>query len=161
MKHLLAILLLLPLAAFAQEDPIDEEPSPENPVTVTNTAPTSLVLAWDPPTTAEVRTNTTYRIYANLGGQLSFAVRSNATAIINVGPRITQAEFSQLQPGKWYFYATALDAGLESSYSNELIHEQPGEPSNPRNLRSMAIEYSPTLPGGWQEVGFFRIRISP
>jgi hypothetical protein len=156
---LTAFLLSMLLVIGQEEDPIDEEPSPTNPVAITNSAPTSLILAWDPPTTAVTRTNTTYRLYAHLGEPLSYDSRSNATATIDVAAQIHQAEFAALLPGKWHFVVTALDGGLESRFSNQVIHEQPGEPSNPENLRSVAIEYSPSLPGGWQNVGFFRIRI--
>lgn len=152
MKHLLALIPLLSVAQVAPPPlPI---PPPTNPPIA------ALTLAWDPSATATERTNITYRLYANLGGTLPYDARTNATSILHV-TNATRAEVAVIRPGTWHFTVTAVDVNVESGFSNEVIHEQPAAPDAPKSLRSVTVEYTPTLPGGWQDVGFFRVRIQP
>lgn len=127
----------------------------------TNLPTTTLVLAWNASPTATFRTNITYCLYANLGSPPVYASRTNCTATVSVGVGVLQAELSDLKVGTWYFTATARDGLLESPFSNMVVHEQPAEPSSPESLRSVTIQHTAELPGGWQDIGVFRIKVAP
>jgi len=128
MTRLTLILLLLPLAACAQE----------------------VRLAWDASPSPGVH----YRLYA---GTNSVQGLTNALVVVNAETNLTATvEISQAQ--RWYFVATAVDtaSGLESEPSNEVMVETPAAPSN---MRTIHIEHTITLSNGWNDVGYFRLKI--
>jgi cytoskeletal protein RodZ len=107
-------------------------------------------LAWDASPSEGVH----YRLYA---GTNSVQGLSNALVVVNTATNLTATvEISQAQ--RWYFVATAVDpsTGLESVPSNEVMVETPAAPVN---MRTIHVEHTITLSNGWNDVGYFRLKI--
>lgn len=106
-------------------------------------------LAWDASPTEGI---TNYVLYAN---NMIFSTPSPTNLVhINVGTNLT-CTIEGLDPGRWYFAATAMKDGLESDISNVIEVEVPAPPAN---MRTVIVQYSGTLTN-FQDVGFFRLRI--
>ena len=107
-------------------------------------------LAWD----ASPSTNVTYILYASTNALSDsnkvFQVR------LNTGTNC-QATISDLAVGQWSFADTALDtSGAESKLSGVLIIQVPEAPAK---MRVIVPQYSGSVTGSWQDVGFFRLKI--
>lgn len=107
----------------------------------------AVTLEWDPSPDAWVAG---YRLH---WGNAS----SNYIASVDVGTNTT-CTLTNLQPGRYYFVATAYTAdGQESLPSNEVAWSVP---SPPMNARTVIVQWTGAVATtNWQDVGFFRIRI--
>lgn len=105
-------------------------------------------LAWD----ASETPGCTYRLYCHTNS-LSYDLRTNAVLKVNAGTNLTAR--AECQPGKWYFWATALKDGLESDFSNMVIAEVPKAPGQ---MRTIVLQYSATLTN-FVDAGFIKVRI--
>jgi hypothetical protein len=77
---------------------------------------------------------------------------------INTGTNQT-CTVTDLAPGRWFFAATAVSVdGIESSLS-QVISVEVLPP--PIGMRTLSVEHSITLTNlaGWNNVGFFRIKL--
>jgi hypothetical protein len=119
-------------------------------------------LAWDSP--ASTNGLKGYYIYAHTN---SLATGTNlASALVRVkvpGATSTNATVQFTNSATWFFVATAYgDFDMESVPSNEVIATIPKAFPQPANVRTVAVEYIPTITGtNWTDVGFFRFRITP
>jgi cytoskeletal protein RodZ len=107
-------------------------------------------LAWDASPSPGVH----YRLYA---GTNSVQGLTNALVVVNAETNLTATvEISQAQ--QWYFVATAFDpsTGLESEPTNEVMVETPAAPAN---MRTIHVEHTIAITNGWNDVGFFRLKI--
>jgi hypothetical protein len=119
-------------------------------------------LAWDSP--ASTNGIKGYYIYAHTN---SLATGTNlASALVRAkfpGATTTNATIQVTNAIRLYIVATAYgDFDVESVPSNEVIADIPKPLPPPANVRTVAVEYIPTITGtNWTDVGFFRFRITP
>lgn len=108
-------------------------------------------LAWD----ASPTTGVSYRLYAHTNS-LSKTNLAASVVKVDVGTNLV-ATVDQIQAGKWWFTVTAVSQeGLESLPSNVVQAEVPVKPDN---MRTVVVQFSGTITNGWQDVGFFRIKL--
>lgn len=95
----------------------------------------------------------TYRIYVDDKP----LVETNRSTIlrIDVGDSIA-ADIAEVRVAKVYAAVVAVKDGVESLFSNVLILEGVESPSD---LRTVVIQFSPTVKGEWTDVGFLKLRI--
>ena len=103
-----------------------------------------VTFAWNASPTTGI---TNYVLVVTQGTNTARAsVSTNLTATIGV-----PAE------GIFSVFVTAQKDGLESDPSNTLVLEFPKAPTQ---MRTLAVEHSITLTNGWNDVGFFRLRVN-
>lgn len=111
----------------------------------------SLTLGWDPSSSPGV---TNYVIYATTNS-FNYYQRSNAVVKIGVGTNLT-AQITDIRPGRYWFTATAIGSGIESSNSNVLILDVPKPPAN---LFTIQLQYLFSLTNNEaKDLGFFKIK---
>lgn len=94
---------------------------------------------------------------------ITYVLHSHTNAIVegapvlvklNVGTNLN-AMVTFTNAGRWYFRVAAVNAdGVASELSNELMVQSPRPATE---LRTVAIEHTINLPGGFTNVGFFRL----
>lgn len=73
---------------------------------------------------------------------------------LNVGTNLS-ALVTFTNAGRWFFRVAAVNTdGVASELSNELLVQSPRPATE---LRTVAIEHTINLPGGFTNVGFFRL----
>lgn len=94
-------------------------------------------LAWDASPTPGV----TYTLYGHTNA-LTSTNKASAPLIVDVGTNLTIRAETVGASGRWYFGATAVQAGIQSDLSNVLIVDFPAPPTN---SRTVAIQWGITL----------------
>lgn len=110
----------------------------------------TVLLAWDASTTPGV---TNYVLYAHTN-TLSKTNLAAARVKLNVGTNRT-ARLESITPGRWDFAASAVMDGAESDISQVASMEVPIAPPN---MRTVVLQYSGTVTGGFYDAGFFKLR---
>lgn len=116
----------------------------------------SVTVAWTASPSPDVGS---YRLYA-ARDSLTQTNLAAAPVRVNVGTNLS-ATIQFTNTGTWHLVATAVSTNhIESEPSNQLTIEVPA-PAH--SLRTLAVEHTLDLSNtnGWQDVGFFRIRIEP
>lgn len=106
-------------------------------------------IAWDASPTPDV----SYRVYA-MTNSLGL---TNAPLVMDVNTNLAaRIEFST-NASRWYFVVTAVNTNsIESEPSNEIIIDVPAAPSQ---FRVVTLQHSAVLTNGWNDMGYFRVRI--
>lgn len=115
----------------------------------------SVTVAWDPSPTPAV----SCRLYAS-PLLLTETNLIDAPVRLNMGTNLT-ASIVFTNSGRWNLVATAVNTnGVESAPSNQLSIEVPAPPAS---LRTLAVEHTLDISktNGWQDLGFFRLRLGP
>lgn len=115
-----------------------------------STSAATVRLAWDASATAGI---TNYVLYAHTNA-LDNTNLTNAVVRVDTGTNTT-ATIEALNPGRWWFAATAMKDGIESDASNVLGVEVPAAPTG---TRTVVIQYSTNLTN-FSNVGYFRLKI--
>lgn len=108
-------------------------------------------LAWDASPSPGI---TNYILYAHTNA-LTKTNLSTAVVKVSAGTNTT-ASLDNLATGTWWLTVTASKGGVQSDPSNILIIDVPQPPAQ---MRSVVIQYSATLTNGFNDLGFFRLRI--
>lgn len=107
-----------------------------------------VALAWEPVAEADG-----YFLYA----WTNVASSSTSSAVVRIGTGLkTTAVVEGLAVSKWFFGVTACRLGAESNLSDVVPTEVLPAPAG---MRTVILEHVVALPGVWQDVGFFRVRI--
>ena len=112
----------------------------------------SVTLAWD----ASPTVGCSNILYATTNAVLAI---TNSQIRINCGTNLTVQVTDIPVAGTWRFAVTAVQAGLESDFSNQLVLQVPVAPAT---MRTVALQYSGTLVGtNFLDAGYFRLRVVP
>lgn len=115
-------------------------------------------VAWSPSPDAASEP-ITYAIYAHTN-VLSETNLNSAVLRIDAGVSLS-AMLSFTNAARWHLVVTAVDANyVESAPSNMLTLEVPAPPAG---LRTVVVEHTIDLSTstGWQDVGYFRLKLTP
>ncbi len=110
-----------------------------------------LRLQWDPSPSTNV---VGYTLYAGTNRAADHGL-TNALVRLDVGTNLA-ATVRDPVPGRWYFVATARSETAESLPSNEVIADVPAPPEQ---LRTVILQHAASLTNGWNDIGFFKVRI--